>query len=113
MASTVDAKAAPTQIPPGVCAITYGVRARWNWAEYLTACHPGMPVTFEAFEDILAGLYADYTFESAAAEAGLDAAVLAEVAVVVAGAGTGSPATRGGLRPPATSAGGRCPARCS
>ena len=63
------------------------VRRWWNWAEYLTECHPGTPVTFEAFEEILAGLYADFTFEFAAAEAGLDAGVLAEVAAVVAGAG--------------------------
>ena len=63
------------------------VRRWWNWAEYLTECHPGTPVTFEAFEEILAGLYADFTVEFAAAEAGLDAAVLAEVAAVVAGAG--------------------------
>ena len=64
------------------------VRRWWNWAEYLTACHPGMPVTFEAFEEILAGLYAEFTFGFAAAESGIDEAVLAEVAGVVAGAGT-------------------------
>ncbi len=27
------------------------VRRWWNWAEYLQACHPGLPVTFEAFEE--------------------------------------------------------------
>ncbi len=64
------------------------VRRWWNWAEYLTACHPGTPVTFEAFEEILAGLYADFTFGFAAAESGIDAAVLAEVASVVADAGS-------------------------
>ena len=64
------------------------VRRWWNWAEYLTACHPGVPVTFEAFEEILAGLYAEFTFGFAAAESGIDEAVLAEVAGVVAGAGT-------------------------
>jgi anaerobic selenocysteine-containing dehydrogenase len=64
------------------------VRRWWNWAEYLTACHPGVPVTFEAFEEILAGLYTEFTFEFAAAESGIDAAVLAEVAEVVADAGT-------------------------
>ena len=56
------------------------VRRWWNWAEYLTACHPGVPVTFEAFEEILAGLYAEFTFGFAAAESGIDEAVLAEVA---------------------------------
>ena len=30
------------------------VRRWWNWAEYLQACHPDLPVTFEAFEDVLA-----------------------------------------------------------
>ena len=64
------------------------VRRWWNWAEYLTACHPGRPATFDSFEEVLAGLYADFTFEYAAAESGIDAAVLAEVADVVAGAGT-------------------------
>lgn len=64
------------------------VRRWWNWQEYLTECHPGLPVTFEAFEQVLAGLYADFTFEFAAAESGVDAAVIAEVAEVVAGAGT-------------------------
>ena len=64
------------------------VRRWWNWAEYLTQCHPGTPVTFEAFEEILAGLYADFTFGFAAAESGIDAGVLAEVASVVAGAGS-------------------------
>ena len=44
------------------------VRRWWNWAEYLTACHPGTPVTFEAFEEVLAGLYAGFTFGFAAAD---------------------------------------------
>ena len=64
------------------------VRRWWNWADYLAAGHPGRPQTFESFEEILAGLYAEFTFEYAAAESGIGAAVLAEVADVVAGAGT-------------------------
>ncbi|HEX9034744.1 MAG TPA: molybdopterin-dependent oxidoreductase, partial [Streptosporangiaceae bacterium] len=64
------------------------VRRWWNWAEYLTACYPERPVTFTEFEALLADLYSDFTFEFAAAESGIDAAVLAEVAEVVAGAGT-------------------------
>ena len=64
------------------------VRQWWNWADYLAACHPGRPQTFEHFEEVLAGLYAEFTFSCAAAESGIDAAVLAEVADVVAGAGT-------------------------
>ena len=64
------------------------VRRWWNWAEYLTECHPARPVTFEAFQEVLAGLYAEFTFEFAAAESGVGAALIAEVADVVAGAGT-------------------------
>jgi len=64
------------------------VRRWWNWAEYLEACHPGRPRTFESFEEVLAGLYAGFTFDYAAAESGIEAGVLAEVADVVAGAGS-------------------------
>jgi anaerobic selenocysteine-containing dehydrogenase len=64
------------------------VRRWWNWAEYLTACHPDLPVTFEGFERVLAGLYADFTFEFAAAESGIPAQTLADVAEVVASAGS-------------------------
>jgi len=64
------------------------VQRWWNWAEYLTECHPGLPVTFEAFQEVLGGLYAGFTFEFAAAESGVEAAAIAEVADVVAGAGT-------------------------
>jgi anaerobic selenocysteine-containing dehydrogenase len=64
------------------------VRKWWNWKEYLAECHPGRPATFETFQEILAGLYAGFTAEFAAAESGVDAAVIAEVADVVAGAGT-------------------------
>jgi anaerobic selenocysteine-containing dehydrogenase len=63
------------------------VRRWWNWAEYLRACRPDLPVTFAAFQQDLAELYADYTFEFAAAESGIEAGVLEEVAEVVAGAG--------------------------
>ncbi len=64
------------------------VRRWWNWAEYLTACRPGRPCTFAEFESVLAGVYEPFTFEFAAAESGIDAATLAEVAQVIAGAGT-------------------------
>jgi len=64
------------------------VRRWWNWAEYLEACHPDLPVTFEAFETVLRLLYAEFTLEMAASEAGIDADQLAEVAELVAGAGT-------------------------
>ena len=64
------------------------VRRWWNWAEYLRACHPDKPATFATFEENLSGLYSKFTFEFAAGESGIDAAVIAEVAEIVAGAGT-------------------------
>jgi anaerobic selenocysteine-containing dehydrogenase len=64
------------------------VRRWWNWDEYLRACHPDVEPTFERFEQILAELYDQYTFALASRESGVDEAVLAEVAEVVAGAGS-------------------------
>ncbi len=63
------------------------VRRWWNWAEYLGQCHPELPAEFEAFERVLAELYVDFTFDFAAAESGVDAASLAEIARLVASAG--------------------------
>jgi anaerobic selenocysteine-containing dehydrogenase len=63
------------------------VRRWFNWAEYLEAEHPGRPVTFETFEELLESLYERFTFEHAATEAGVDAGVLREVAEAVADAG--------------------------
>ena len=42
------------------------LRRWWNWQEYLEACHPDLPATFESFEEVLGGLYAEFTFEYAA-----------------------------------------------
>src|ERR1035441_5183810 len=64
------------------------VRRWWNWQEYLAECRPGEPATFETFEAVLAELYAGFTFEFAAAESGIGAGTLAEIAEVVADAGT-------------------------
>ncbi len=64
------------------------IRRWWNWEEYLDARRPGQPRTFETFQAALAEEYDGFTFELAAAESGIDAATLAEVAEVVAGAGT-------------------------
>ncbi|MBI3998287.1 MAG: molybdopterin-dependent oxidoreductase [Armatimonadetes bacterium] len=64
------------------------VRRWWNWQEYLASEHPDVEPTFEQFERMLKGLYRDFTFEFAAKESGTDAAVLEEVARVVASAGT-------------------------
>ncbi len=64
------------------------VRRWWNWKEYLRAVHPQRPETFEEFEEVLSTLYAEYTPEYAAAESGIDAAVIREITDVVASAGT-------------------------
>ncbi|MGH9038931.1 MAG: molybdopterin dinucleotide binding domain-containing protein [Acidimicrobiia bacterium] len=64
------------------------LRRWWNWEEYLGACHPHLDATFENFEAVLAELYADFTFEYAAAESGVLVETLQEVAEAVAGAGT-------------------------
>ena len=60
----------------------------WNWEEYLAACRPELPPTFDSFRQALGELYDEYSFDFAAAESGVDAATIAEVAEVVAGAGT-------------------------
>jgi anaerobic selenocysteine-containing dehydrogenase len=64
------------------------VRRWWNWEEYLAAERPEVEATFENFETALKDLYSEYTFESAARESGVDAAVIEQVATVVAKAGT-------------------------
>ena len=64
------------------------VRRWWNWQEYLEAEHPALEPTFESFKRLLATLYEGYTFEYAAAESGIDAEVIRQVAETVAGAGT-------------------------
>ncbi len=64
------------------------VRRWFNWREYLAAAKPDLEPTFEAFEAELERLYADYTFDFAAAESGIDAETLREVAETVAGAGS-------------------------
>jgi anaerobic selenocysteine-containing dehydrogenase len=65
------------------------VRRWWNWAEYLEA-KGGVsePPLFETFEHELEEIYATYTFEFAAAESGVDARTIEEIADVVATAGT-------------------------
>ena len=64
------------------------VRRWWNWQEYLSREHPDQPQTFEHFEEVLGEIYKDFTFDYAAAESGIPAATLSEVADLVAGAGT-------------------------
>ncbi len=78
----------------------------WNWQEYLTAGgrrqEVGAPqsdevstvtgsdrvITFEEFECDLKQLYAEYTFEFAAQESGVDAKTLEAIAKLVSTAGT-------------------------
>jgi anaerobic selenocysteine-containing dehydrogenase len=64
------------------------VRRWWNWEEYLASAAPGVPCTFESFEQQLGELYAEYTFEYASRETGIAAEKLREVAEVVSRAGT-------------------------
>lgn len=75
------------------------VRRWWNWEEYLSpdkhefVDDVGMddalaPHNFKRFELALKDLYKQYTFEFAAAESGVDAATLEQIAKVVATAGT-------------------------
>jgi anaerobic selenocysteine-containing dehydrogenase len=55
-----------------------------NWEEYLKHEWPDEPCTFQTFEAKLKVLYQDYTFEFAAAESGVDAEVVRQVAQEVA-----------------------------
>ena len=60
----------------------------WNWAEYMEAVERQPGATFASFEETLKRRYSEYTFAFAAAEAGVDAAAIEEIAKVVATAGT-------------------------
>jgi anaerobic selenocysteine-containing dehydrogenase len=60
----------------------------WNWREFMEAVHPDATPTFDNFERALDDLYRGYSFEFAAAECGIDAAALEDVANIVASAGT-------------------------
>jgi anaerobic selenocysteine-containing dehydrogenase len=64
------------------------VRRWWNWEEYLAIEQPEIETNFENFESALKKLYESYTFEFAAAESGVDARVIEEIAKVVSTAGT-------------------------
>jgi len=64
------------------------VRRWWNWREFMAAAHPDLPPDFERFEEKLEEMYADYTFEYAARESGVEAGTIEAVARLVAEAGT-------------------------
>jgi anaerobic selenocysteine-containing dehydrogenase len=63
------------------------VRRWWNWEEYMAVEHPELETSFEGFEEVLKSLYAEFTFEYAARESGVDARQLEEVARIVSTAG--------------------------
>jgi len=63
------------------------VRNWWNWQEYLESVGDASG-DFERFESLLADLYTEYTFDFAAAESGVDAHKLQQIAEVVGSAGT-------------------------
>ncbi|MBV8857273.1 MAG: molybdopterin-dependent oxidoreductase [Acidobacteria bacterium] len=64
------------------------VRRWWNWEEYMAVEHPELETSFDGFEEILKSLYAEFTFEHAARESGVDARQLEEVARIVSTAGS-------------------------
>jgi anaerobic selenocysteine-containing dehydrogenase len=64
------------------------IRRWWNWQEYMAAARDEPEATFEDFEAALREVYAEYTFEHAARESGVDAGVLRDVAALVASAGS-------------------------
>ncbi|HYY43538.1 MAG TPA: molybdopterin-dependent oxidoreductase [Pyrinomonadaceae bacterium] len=64
------------------------VRRWWNWEEYLAVERPELETTFETFAAVLKELYRAYTFDYAAQESGVEAETIAEIAEVVATAGT-------------------------
>ncbi len=64
------------------------VRRWWNWQEYMEHVRGEPAASFEDFEEALAERYAEYTFERAAEESGIEADELRRVAEIVAGAGT-------------------------
>jgi len=64
------------------------VRRWWNWQEYMEAERADLEPTFPAFEGVLRRLYAAYTFEFAERESSVPASAIADVAKLVAAAGT-------------------------
>ena len=64
------------------------MRKFWNWESYLAAERPELPRTFESFEKAIGEAYSSYSFDFAAAESGVDAARLREIAEIVSMAGT-------------------------
>src|SRR5258705_728062 len=62
---------------------------RWtNWDEYLPEEHPDKPVAFEAFHETIEAHYARFTPEYAAAESGVTAETIVQLARAVGDAGS-------------------------
>src|SRR5438045_7292922 len=64
------------------------VRRWWNWEQYLSSEFGVSSFDFADFEKHLKELYAEYTFDFAAKESGVDARTIEEIAKIVATAGT-------------------------
>ena len=64
------------------------VRQWVNWEEFLKEQYPNEPQTFQSFVTIIKNIYAQYTPEFAAKEAGVDPRVIVEVAHEIAKAGS-------------------------
>ena len=64
------------------------VRQWVNWQEFLREQYPDEPQTFQSFVEIIKNIYARYTPEFAATEAGVDPQVIVEVAHEIAKAGS-------------------------
>ena len=64
------------------------VRQWVNWEEFLREQYPDEPQTFQSFVAIIRNVYARYTPEFAATEAGVDPQVIVEVAHEIAKAGS-------------------------
>jgi len=60
----------------------------WNWREWLRSLEPDAQPDFERFAEHLKQTWAEFTFEFAARESGIDAARIEELAETVAGAGS-------------------------
>ncbi len=64
------------------------IRRWWNWSEYMLEVKGVADAKFEDFEEALVEQYAEFTFEYAAAESGVDVSTLAEIAALIASAKT-------------------------
>ena len=63
------------------------VRRWWNWQDFMAA-RDEAGASFSRFEEALREMYAEYTFDYAASESGIDAGELRAVAEVISTAGT-------------------------